>query len=157
MALRQPESMEELVYFTNRDVGNGSARVWVFKKECPKCGRAKMGKPLKPDGKPKMRAEEYSCPACGHTVEKGAYEDTLTACAEITCPECGKDAELEAPFRRKNVEGVKTLRLICPHCSAKVDVTKKMKAIKRKGRASQGKGEGEGDGGSDGDALGEEE
>lgn len=143
MALRQPESMEELVYFTNRDVGSGSARVWVFKKECPKCGRAKMGKPLKPDGKPKMRAEEYACPACGHAVEKAEYEDTLTACAEITCPECGKDAELEAPFMRKNVEGVKTLRLICPHCSTKVDVTKKMKAIKRKGKAAPAKDAGE--------------
>ncbi len=153
MALRQPESMEELVYFTNRDVGNGSARVWVFKKECPKCGKAKMGKPLKPDGKPKMRAAEYSCPACGHTVEKEEYEDTLTACAEITCPECGKDAELEAPFRRKNIEGVKALRLVCPHCSANVDVTKKMKAVKKKGRAAPAE-----DAGEDKDSgLGEEE
>ncbi len=132
MALRQPESMKELVYFTNRDVGNGSARVWVFKQMCTECGKGLMGKPIKKDGKPKMRAKEYVCPECEHTVEKIEYEESLTACADITCPECGKDAEVEVPYKRKNISGVKTLRIICPHCDANVDVTKKMKVPKKK-------------------------
>ena len=131
MALRQPESMEELVYFTNRDIGNGSARVWVFKGQCPECGKGLMGKPIKPDGKPKMRAKEYVCPECGYTVEKEEYEETLTACADVTCPECGKDSELEAQFKRKKIKGVFTLRFECLHCKASIDVTKKMKQPKK--------------------------
>lgn len=131
MALKQPESMEELVYFTNRDIGSGSARVWVFKQQCPKCGKALMGKPIKPDGKPKMRAKEYVCPECSYTVEKEEYEESLTACADVTCPECGKESELEAPFKRKKIKGVPTLRLECPHCGAQIDVTKKMKQPKK--------------------------
>lgn len=131
MALKQPESMEELVYFTNRDLGSGSARVWVFRQMCTACGKALMAKPLKPDGKPKMRASEYACPECGHAAEKEEYEGSLTASAEITCPECGKDSELEVPFKRKNVGGAKALRLVCPHCQAKIDVTQKMKGPKK--------------------------
>ena len=124
--------MKEVVYFTYRDVGSGSARVWVFKEQCTECGKGLMGKPIKPDGKPKMRAKEYVCPECGFTVEKEEYEESLTASADITCPECGKDAELEVPYKRKKIKGVVTLRFECPHCQASIDVTKKMKVPKTK-------------------------
>ena len=48
MALKQPESMDECFYFTNRTLeeGKGRATAWVFKPDCPKCGKAKMGKPI---------------------------------------------------------------------------------------------------------------
>lgn len=138
MTLRQPESMEDLVYFTDRDIGRGRARVWVFRQQCPKCGKAVMGKPLKPDGKPKIRADSYECPKCSYAVEKWEYEETLSACVEYTCPSCGKSGEMESPFKRKKVEGVDSLRLQCPHCKGKIDVTKKMKEPKNKAKKEEG-------------------
>ncbi len=45
MALRQPESMDEVIYFTRRVIGNGKAVAWVYRKDCPECG-AKMGNPV---------------------------------------------------------------------------------------------------------------
>lgn len=133
MAYKKPESMEECVYFSNRDIGKGTAMVWVFKQDCPKCHKAKMGKP-KDDktGKVKIRAKEYVCPECGYTIEKKEYEESLTAYCAYTCPECGEIDETEAPFKRKNIGGVPTLRFICRTCGAKIDITKKMKEKKKK-------------------------
>jgi predicted RNA-binding Zn-ribbon protein involved in translation (DUF1610 family) len=138
MALKQPESMDECVYFTNRslDGGRGSVKVWVFKQTCPKCKKAVMGKPRDSKGKVKTRAEEYACPGCGYTVEKQAYEDSLTANAEYACPGCGSSGEAQIAFKRKNIGGVPTLRITCQKCSANIDVTKKMKGKKSKGNAA---------------------
>lgn len=138
MTLRQPESMDELVYFTNRslDGGKGSIRVWAFKQACSKCGKAIMGKPRDSKGKVKTRANEYVCPSCGHAVEKAAYEASLTANAEYSCPSCSHSGEAQIPFKRKNIEGIPTLRFQCSKCSANLDVTKKLKEKKRKGAAA---------------------
>ncbi len=138
MALKQPESMDELVYFTNRtlDGGKGSVRVWVFKATCTKCKKAIMGKPRGSNGKVKTRATEYVCPACNYTVEKVAYESSLTANADYTCPACKSNAESQAPFKRKSIEGVQTLRFNCAKCGANIDVTKKMKEKKGKAKGS---------------------
>lgn len=137
MPLKQPESMDELVYFTNRSLagGKGSAKVWVFKQACPKCRKAEMGKPRDSNGKVKTRAKEYVCPSCGYTVEKQAFEDSLTANAEYTCPACGSSGESQILFKRKNIEGIPTLRFQCGKCGANIDVTKKMKEKKGKGEA----------------------
>lgn len=132
MALKQPESMEELVYFTNRTIGDGRAKVWVFCKDCPKCGNM-MKKPIDPKtGKFKTRADTYVCVACGHTEAKADVEPTLTACASYTCPECKKEGEAEFPFKRKTYKGVKALVFDCEHCGASIPITKKMKEIKKK-------------------------
>ena len=66
MTLREPESMDECAYFTNRILDNeGSARVWVLKEECQKCKKGLMGKPINPKTKKrKIRAKEYVCPEC---------------------------------------------------------------------------------------------
>ena len=64
--MKRPESMDELVYFTRRDIGEGEATVWVFRGLCPKCGKGVMGKPVGPKGKIKVRAKEYVCPECGN-------------------------------------------------------------------------------------------
>ena len=89
--VKEPESMEELVYFTNRFLGNGSIKVWVYRKPCSKCGKALMAKPKdEKTGKAKIRAPEYACPACKYIVPKLQYEDTLEAEAIYICPECGK-------------------------------------------------------------------
>ena len=59
MAVREPESMEELCYMTQRSVGNGNVRAWVYRGDCPECGKAKMGKPIdEKTGRAKIRAKE---------------------------------------------------------------------------------------------------
>jgi predicted RNA-binding Zn-ribbon protein involved in translation (DUF1610 family) len=131
--MKEPESMDELVYFTNRLIGKGSAKVWVHRQLCPKCSKELMGKPANDKGKVAIRANEYKCPACGYTVEKTEYESSLTAEAKYTCPSCEKEGEAEVPFKRKNILGVSTLRLVCKHCGSNIDVTKKMKLPKKKG------------------------
>jgi len=133
MTYKKPESTAECVYFSNRDVGEGSAMIWVFKQECPECHKAKMGKPVDAKtGKVKIRAKEYICPECGYTVEKKEYEDGLTAYCEYTCPECKSQGEAEAHFRMKTIDGVKTIRFNCNSCGANIDITKKMKKKKQK-------------------------
>ncbi|MCX6710033.1 MAG: hypothetical protein NTV63_03730 [Candidatus Woesearchaeota archaeon] len=131
MTLKQPESMEEIVYYTYRQIGEGEARCWVFKEKCPKCKKGIMGKPRE-DGKVKIRAKEYVCPECGFTMEKKEHEDTLTANVEYTCPSCKKKGETSVPFKRKNIGGVLTLRVQCQFCHADIDITKKMKEKKGK-------------------------
>ena len=128
--------MDECVYFTQRSLadGKGSVKVWVFKQTCPKCMKAIMGKPRDSKGKVKTRANEYVCPSCGHSVEKKAYEESLTANAEYTCLGCSSSGEAQIPYKRKNIEGIPTLRFQCAKCQASIDVTKKMK--EKKGRGS---------------------
>ncbi|MBS3109850.1 hypothetical protein J4227_04960 [Candidatus Woesearchaeota archaeon] len=122
-----PDSVDDLIYFTRRAVGDGKVVCWVYKQKCPKCKKELMGKPRDESGKVRIRAKEYTCPACKYTLEKKEYEESLTAEAQYTCPECKKPGEAEAQFKRKKIEGVETLRFRCGHCSANIDVTKKMK------------------------------
>lgn len=137
MALRQPESMDECIYFTQRSLGDGkgSVKLWVFRQTCPKCRKEIIGKPRDSKGKVKTRATEYVCPGCGYRIEKKAYEESLTANAEYQCPACGNNGEAQILFKRKNIEGVQTIRFQCAKCSANIDVTKKMKEKKGKAQA----------------------
>lgn len=135
MTLKQPTSVDECVYFTRRSKPQVVA--WVFRESCPKCKKALMGKPRGADGKVKIRAKEYVCPACGNTAEKQAYEDTLTANITYTCPKCAHAGEIQIPFKRKKVklfdeeEGKEVtadaLQFQCAKCKEKLNVTKKMK------------------------------
>ncbi|MBW2972658.1 hypothetical protein KY359_06490 [Candidatus Woesearchaeota archaeon] len=120
--------MDELIYFTQRAVGKGNVRAWAYKGPCPKCGKGRMGKPVdEKTGKVKIRAKEYVCPECGYTVEKKAYEDTLTCEIKYTCPECGNTGDAEAPFKRKKFQGMDAVVFQCGKCKAKIPITKKMK------------------------------
>lgn len=132
MAVTEPESMEELVYFTNRIVEEGKGRIkaWVYKKTCPKCGKAKMGKPVE-KGKVKIRAKEYTCPECGFTEEKKEHEESLTLEAKYTCPSCGKEGENTTLYKRKTFMGVPAYVVECCNCNTKIPITKKMKDIKK--------------------------
>ena len=138
MSLKEPASMEECVYFTNRTIGSGKIKAWVFRELCPKCGKGVMRKPIdKRTGKPKIRAEEYACPECGHTVEKQEYEDTLTVNIKYTCPHCSHQGEAQHSFKRKKIqrvneetgkkETVEAIRFQCEECKKNIDITKKMK------------------------------
>jgi hypothetical protein len=138
MALRQPQSMDECVYFTNRaDKQGNKIKCWVFRELCPQCKEGLMGKPRDPKtGKPKIRAEEYACQKCQFTMEKEAYEDTLTANIEYVCS-CSNNGEIQASFKRKKVQRVDeesqkkvtvdAIRFQCQKCGKNIDVTKKMK------------------------------
>lgn len=132
MALQQPQSTDECVYFTRRSIGNGQVMAWVFKKECPKCHKAKMGKPVE-KGKVKTRAKEYVCPECGYMEEKKEHEESLTLNATYTCPHCGKEGESTTDYKKKTFEGVPAYVMTCEHCGGKIGITKKMKEGKKKG------------------------
>ncbi len=140
MTLKFPESMDECVYFTRRQLNNnGNVVAWVFKEDCPKCKKAKMGKPKDPKtGKPKIRATEYECPECGYSEEKEAYEDKLTCNVQYVCPKCGNSAEKQVPFKRKKVKiedpempgkkvAADAVVFECDKCKEKLYITKKMK------------------------------
>lgn len=127
MALKEPQSMDECVYFTQRAIGAGKAKAWVFKEQCNKCKKAIMGKPVE-KGKIKIRAKEYVCPNCKNTVEKKAYEESLTCNIKYVCPACSYSGEAQVPYKRKNIQGVPTIQAECQKCKAKINITKKMKA-----------------------------
>lgn len=122
--------MDDLIYFTRRAIGSGKVMAWVHKKQCPKCHKAKMGKPVE-GGKVKIRAKEYTCPECGFTEEKQVHEESLNLEAAYTCPHCGKEGESTAQYKRKTFEGVPAYIIACQHCGGKIGLTKKMKAGKK--------------------------
>ena len=134
--MREPESMDECIYYTRRTIGDGSVVAWVFKQDCPSCGKAKMGKPVE-KGKVKIRAKEYVCPECGHTVGKDEYEPSLSADIKYTCPKCKHSGSVSIPFKRKKValfdpetdkkKMVDALQIQCEKCSENINITKKMK------------------------------
>lgn len=134
--MKQPESMEECIYFTNRTINSGKIKAWVFKELCPKCKKALMSKPKDPKtGKPKIRAEEYTCPECSCTIEKQEYEDSLTISIQYTCPHCHNQGELQLPFRRKKIQltdeqgkkkTIDAVRFQCQKCQKNIDITRKM-------------------------------
>jgi len=136
--VKEPESMDELIYFTKRAVGDGYVKGWVYKEMCPSCGKGLMGKPVdRKTGKVKIRAKDYVCPECNHTVEKEEYEETLTCEAKYTCPKCKFEGETENPFKWKNAKifnveeqkdkAAKAITFNCEKCSEKIAITKKMK------------------------------
>ena len=49
------------------------------------------------------------------------------------CPKCKNKGGLIIPFKRKSIQGVKTLRVNCEKCGENIDITKKMKVPKKKG------------------------
>ena len=138
MTLKEPTSIEEYVYFTNRIIGNGKVRAWVFRELCPKCKEGLMGKPKDPKtGKIKIRADNYECPKCKYSATTEEYEDTLTCNVKYTCPHCSNEGEIQVPFKRKKVQifneetmkkkAVDVIRFQCQKCNQNIDITKKMK------------------------------
>ncbi len=123
--MREPESTTECVYFSNRNLITGNAKVWVFKKNCPDCNIL-MSKP-KIKGKVKIRAGEYVCEKCGKKEEKEIYESQLTASCKYKCPKCGFEGEGEIPFKWKKIDKIPTLRFQCDKCKTFMDITKKLK------------------------------
>ncbi|MGV8162522.1 MAG: hypothetical protein ACP5N2_04295 [Candidatus Nanoarchaeia archaeon] len=133
MALKEPESMDELVYFTRRATVDGTLRAWAFREICPKCKKSMMGKPKdSKTGKIKIRDKEYICPACKYAVPAQEYEDTLTLNIDYTCGACKKSGQIAVPFKRKTYMGAKAVVFECQSCKKKIPITKKMKETKDK-------------------------
>ena len=122
-----PNSMEECIYFTNRE----NLMAWVYRKTCPKCKKAKMGKPVV-KGKIKTRADYYECPSCKYTEKKVEHEESLQLEAQYTCPKCKKEGESTGQYKRKAYLGVPSYLVDCQHCGEKIALTKKLKALKGK-------------------------
>jgi len=134
MMLKQPESMDECLYFTRRTVGAGKVMAWVFRKECPRCHKEEMGKPVV-KGKTKIRATEYICPGCSYTEQKLEHEQSLTMNVAYTCPKCSHIGEVAIPYKRTNWMGVPSYVFVCEKCNEKTGITKKMKEAKGKNAA----------------------
>ena len=132
MALKKPESMDELVYYTRRDIGKGEATAWVYREKCPKCGKGVVGKPKGEKGKIMIRAKKYVCPECSFEKEKKEYEEMLTASIEYTCPECKHTAYAEQPWKRP-------FSINCEKCKLKITVPKMKDAAKKEAKADNSK------------------
>lgn len=132
MGIRMPESMDECIYFTRRVFdNNGKAIAWVYRKKCPKCGKATMGKPLDPKTKrPKIRADTFECPSCGFSEPRQQHEESLNVEVMYTCPYCGNKGEATTQYKRKLLDGVQAYVFECDKCKKKIGLTKKMKSKK---------------------------
>ena len=127
--------MDDCLYFTRRSLENsGNAIAWVERRECPKCKKATMGKPVE-KGKVKIRATKYVCPACDYSEEKQEHEDASTVKIIYTCPYCSHKGEATTPYKRKKFGGVDAYVFVCEKCNEKIGITKKMAEKKKKKKA----------------------
>lgn len=132
MALKKPNSVGECIYFTNRTMGDGRAMAWVFRKECPKCKKGIMGKPMKKNGKTDKKADHYDCYSCGYSESNEQVENSLMVNIDYKCPHCGNESDTTTEYRRKTFEGVQSYVFECQKCHKKIGLTKKMKETKKK-------------------------
>lgn len=128
MLFKIPNSMDECLYFTNRTIGAGKIIAWVYRKQCPKCKKAVMGKPIV-KGKVKSRAQEYQCPTCKYAEDKETHEARVKIEAQYICPKCHKAGESTGEYKRKKVQGTQSYVIICQHCGEKILLTKKLKGV----------------------------
>lgn len=138
MALKRPGSMEECVYFTNRAIGNGRATAWVFRKECAKCRKGIMGKPVKKGGKVDKKAGCYVCNSCGYEETNEMVENSLMLNVEYKCPYCGDEGEATSEYKRRVFEGVPSYVFECRKCHKKIGLTKKLKESSKGKKGSSG-------------------
>lgn len=119
--MREPESVQECLYFSRQEFapGKGSVMAWVFRKTCPKCKKGLMGRP-------KKTAKEYLCKACGYEEEKTKHEADVELCAKFTCPFCSKEGEATSPYKRKTLYGKPAFVIVCPNCKEKLGIYKRM-------------------------------
>ena len=133
MAVKMPESIDNLVYFSRRTLADdkGRAIAWTRKATCCRCKNGLMGKPVE-NGKVKVRAAEYVCPKCGHSEPKKEHEASLTTEIIYDCPfpKCSKHGEAIVPFARKSFYGKKAIVFSCAACGEKLGITKKLASPK---------------------------
>ena len=133
MPLKKPSSMDECLYFTNRSIGEGFATAWAYRKECPKCKKGRLGKPVKKNGKVDKKADYYECPLCKYQETNEQIENSVKLEVQYKCPHCGNEGETTTGYKRKVFEGVPSYVFECWKCSKKIGITKKLKDRKKKG------------------------
>lgn len=131
MALTEPQSMNECLYLTNRDIGSGKAMAWVLKPLCQKCKKGRLGKPIKKNGKVDKKADYYECPECKHQMPLEEAENILKVEVKYTCPFCANKGEATTEYKRKSWQGVQAYVFTCSKCSKTIGITKKMKKGKK--------------------------
>ncbi|MFT4311988.1 MAG: hypothetical protein ACMXYF_02060 [Candidatus Woesearchaeota archaeon] len=131
MALNEPTSMEDLLYFTNRTLENGGwAKAWVYRPEAPS-GKGKLGKPKDPKtGKTKVRSTVY-VDDDGNEYPKSEIDPTLLLEIKYRSPFTGEEGETTVPFKRKKYKGVDAF-VFEDAQGNKIPITKKLKEIKKK-------------------------
>ena len=129
--LPQPESMDDLMYFTRRTVFDGRVVAWVFKPECPACGEAQMRKPRNKDGKPKTRSKTYVCPACEHEEKKSDVKANATVNVHYICPHCEHEGDATTDYKRRTYMGKKSFVFQCAECWQEIPITKRVKQPKK--------------------------
>ncbi|MEK6942827.1 MAG: hypothetical protein AABX00_02080 [Nanoarchaeota archaeon] len=132
MELKMPSSVEDCVYFTNRTIGSGRAIAWAFRKECPKCKKGAVGKPMKKNGKIDKKAEICKCNSCGYEEPTEQAESGLVLNVDYKCPHCGNEGQTTTEYKRKTFEGVPSYIFECTKCKKKIGITKKLKEPKKK-------------------------
>lgn len=129
---KEPSSVEECLYFTNRTLGeNGRAMAWVYKPECPACKKGRLGKPIKKNGKPDKKADHFECPECNHKISNEEAEQILKVDVNYTCPHCSNVGEATIGYKRKSFHGVPAYVFACGKCGEEIGITKKMKQPKK--------------------------
>ena len=133
MALIEPTNVSDCLYFTNRTLGTGKVKAWVFKGFCSCKGKMQAVKPASALAKPK----EYVCAACGKKVPTKEYEESLPMNIKYICPKCGNSSELQVPYKRKKIKifdeedkkekTADAVQFECGKCKEKMNITKKLK------------------------------
>lgn len=131
MAIKEPESMDDLFYFTNRVLENGGwAKAWVYKPIAPS-GKGKLQKPKDPKtGRPKVRSTVYVDDE-GNEYPREEIDPTLSVEIKYKSPFTGNEGEATVPYKRKTWQGVPAF-VFEDDAGNKIGITKKMKAPKAK-------------------------
>lgn len=129
-----PESMDDLLYFTNRKLPNGTKIIaYVERKRCPECGEADMGKPInEKTGRPKTRSKTYECPECGYEESKKEHEKSLELQIQYTNPEATKLKKTTSPYERRTWRGMKAFIFHNEFLDERYGITKRLKIKKDK-------------------------
>lgn len=125
MALKEPESMAECLYYSKRALapGLGNATAWALRKHCPKCKKGLMGKP-------KKTATEYVCKQCGFAEELATHEADVILSIQYVCPFCSHKGETTSPYKRKSLYGKPAYIFTCEKCKEKLGIYKKLNTPK---------------------------
>ena len=130
--LKQPQSMDELMYFSRRTVMDGRVVAWVFKPQCPECGDDRLEKPTNPKtGKKKTRSSKFVCETCGYEEKKKKTEERATVNIHYICPHCEHEGDTTTKYDRRTYLGKKAFVFKCDECWQEIPITKRVKRLDR--------------------------
>jgi len=129
--MKEPESMNDLMFFTNRNMGASTIKAWVYRPLCAKCKKGRVGKPINPKSKAiNKKAEYYECNHCKAQTPVEDIDKDLKVEVKYKCPGCGNEGFATTEYKRKTWQGVPAFVFECSKCKEKIGITKKMKKPK---------------------------